>query len=183
MITAQRVGVALVITFLLLGQGGVAGAHSELLSSDPAAGATVSTSPAWVALTFIQEIQPGFSVVTVIAPDGAQLQTGAPAEDGATVSTAVRSLPVAGDYTIGYRVLSADSHPIEGTVSFTFAGPPTAPAAAPSASSGRPAPTPAALPATPGGPDSGMPVWPWLLAVAVLLTAGVAAALRFGRAP
>jgi methionine-rich copper-binding protein CopC len=42
------------------------------------------------------------------------------AEDGATVSAPVRRLERAGQYTIAYRVPSADGHPVRGAVRFTL---------------------------------------------------------------
>ncbi len=107
----------------LLGGAGPAVAHNELIGSDPPEGATVASSPARVLLIFDLPVRPGFSTVTVTGPDRTQWQAGAPSEDGATVSSAVRPLGPAGQYTIAYQVLSADGHPVRGAVRFTLANP------------------------------------------------------------
>lgn len=159
---------------VLLAGAGPASAHSALIDSDPADGASMATGPQRVDLTFSDAVQAGFSEVTVIGPDNRQWQAAAPSEDGAVVSVPVRPLGRAGEYTIGYRVLSADSHPVQGSISFTLTRPgpgDTAPAdAAPPAS--------ADVPASDG---EGTPVWPWLVGAGVLLVLGVVAALRVGR--
>ena len=171
---------------LLLGAG-AASAHTRLLSSDPADGASLDASPARVSLEFNETMQPEFSTITVVGPDGTAYQSGAPTADGRTIGTAVSPLGAAGRYEIGYRVISEDGHPVTGSVGFTLttAGPaaaaPTAPAGAtpaPPAQAGDPAP---AASVTPSPADGGMPVWPWIVGAAVLVVGGVLAALRLGR--
>lgn len=171
---------------LLLGAG-AASAHTRLLSSDPADGASLDASPARVSLEFNETMQPEFSTITVVGPDGTAYQSGAPTADGRTIGTAVSPLGAAGRYEIGYRVISEDGHPVTGSVGFTLttAGPaaaaPAAPAGAtpaPPAQAGDPAP---AASVTPSPADGGMPVWPWIVGAAVLVVGGVLAALRLGR--
>ena len=162
----------------LLGSGGVAAAHNELIGSDPPDGATVATSPARVSLTFDLPVRPGFSTVTVTGPDGSQWQAGSPVESGAVVSAPVRPLGPAGQYTIAYQVLSADGHPVRGAIGFTLTTPGTGAAASPPAAD-RSGITPPATAAQTRSGDN--PMWPWLVGAGVLLVAGVAVALRVGR--
>jgi methionine-rich copper-binding protein CopC len=178
----RTVAVILLAGLALLLGAAPALAHTRLQSSDPADGASLDTAPEHVALTFNEEMSPGFSTITVIGPDGAHYETGEVGAEGGTVSTAVLPLGPAGQYKIGYRVVSADGHPVAGEVSFTLTtpGPATsapapAPSAAPAASA---APAPVAAPAE---SDGGMPVWPWILGAVVLVGGGVVAALRLGR--
>jgi hypothetical protein len=164
---------------LLLGSG-VAAAHTRLVSSDPADGSTRDTGPTTVSLVFNEAMEPGFSTVTVIGPDGRDYRTGDVRADGGTVTVDVAPLGPAGRYEIGYRVISADGHPVTGSVSFT----PTTPAgggaaAATGGPSAAPVAAPAAVPAP--APAGGAPVWPWVLGAVVLVGGGVAAALRLGR--
>lgn len=171
--------VALGVLCLLLGLLGAtpAAAHTRLQSSDPADGASLATAPSRVSLTFNEQLQPGFSTLSVIGPDGAARQTGEVSADGGTVSTAVLPLGPAGRYEIGYRVVSDDGHPVAGAVAFTLTapGPATAPPA-PASAAGAP-PTAAAAGREEGGP----PVWPWIVGAVVLVGAGVVAAMRLGR--
>lgn len=178
-----RVILALALTALALLVGSAAaGAHAELLGSDPADGANIPTSPPQVTLTFNQNVQPGFSAITVVGPDGTQVQGGTPVEKGPTVSVPVRPLSAPGEYTTGYRVLSADGHPVEGSVRFVFSGSPTQ-AAAPTPSTAADPTTAASTPAASGRQDSSStPLWPWVLGIVLLLAVGVITALRIGRA-
>jgi len=170
---------------VLLAGAAPASAHTELIGSDPVDGSSTAAGPSRIALTFSEAVQTGFTTVTVIGPGGAQWQAGPPIQDGAVVTVPVRPLGPAGEYTVGYRVLSADSHPVQGTVRFTLTAPGPGTAATP-------APSGAGVPeavAAPGRPAStvarsdraGMPVWPWIAGAVLLLGAGVAAALRLGR--
>lgn len=163
---------------LLIGAGPAA-AHNVLIGSDPADGAALPTGPQQVSLTFDLPVQPGFSTVTVTGPDGSQWQAGPPVENGAVVTAPVRELGPAGEYVIGYQVLSADSHPVRGAVRFTLttpgSGTPGPPASATSA-------TDTAATAAEQAESAGTPIWPWLVGAGVLLVAGVVVALRVGRA-
>jgi copper resistance protein C len=179
----RTVTVTLLAGLALLLGAAPALAHTRLQSSDPGDGASLDAAPEHVSLTFNEEMTPGFSTITVVGPDGAHYETGEVGAEGGTVSTAVLPLGPAGRYQIGYRVVSADGHPVAGEVSFTLttAGPATtAPAPAPSAApAASPAPAPAA--AAPAENSGGTPVWPWILGAVVLVGGGVVAALRLGR--
>lgn len=177
---------------LLLGAGPAA-AHDTLLRSDPPEGSSLAATPDRVALTFSGTVGAGFSTVTVTGPDGAQWQGGAATEDGPVVTAPVRPLGPAGEYVIGYRVVSSDGHPISGSVRFTLTAP--GPGAAPTpAPDGSAAPQSPAAPAGGGGDDdaeqaapdpaaaqSGTPVWPFVVGAVVLLALGAVVALRVAR--
>ena len=85
----------------------------------------------------------------------------------------LRPLGPAGGYTVGYRVVSSDGHPLIGTVRFTL----TQPVAGQAARAGQAAP--AAPP--PAADDGVMPAWPWIAGAVVLLVLGVGTALRISR--
>ena len=170
---------ALVVTLLsivgLLGAAAPAFAHSQLEGSDPADGASLDTGPPRITLTFNEDMPAGFDVVTVLGPDGQVWQNGEVTTSGPTVSVPVAPLGPAGRYQVGYRVVSADGHPVQGRTSFTLtkAGSGTAPA--------QPAPTAGPDAAAPAEGGGGTPIWPWILGAVVLVGAGVTAALRLGR--
>ncbi len=180
---ALRAGAVTLLAGLALLLGAApAFAHTRLQSSDPADGASLDTAPAHVSLTFNEQMTPGFSTITVVGPDGAHYETGDVGAEGGTVSIALRPLGPAGRYAIGYRVVSADGHPVTGEVSFTLTTPgpaTTTPAPASSAAAASPAPAPAA--AAPPESGGGTPVWPWIVGAVVLVGGGVVAALRLGR--
>lgn len=106
--------------FLALVAPSAASAHSELLESNPAADSTVAELPDAVLLTFNQDIQPAFSTVTLTDSSGTNWIPDAPTVEGPRVRATIDATAPAGPYTVAYRVLSADGHPISGSFAFTF---------------------------------------------------------------
>jgi copper resistance protein C len=160
--------------------------HARLASSTPQDGATVK-SAGEVVLTFNEDVNPDFVAVRVKGPEGSQT-AGAPGVDGPTVTQALTAALPAGEHTVTYRVVSADGHPVAGTVTFTTTQAPasTSPSATPSES---PTPSPTATVAASSAPspttdptsaDTGGGVTPWLVVavVAVLAALGLGAAWR-----
>ncbi|MGH3871093.1 MAG: copper resistance CopC family protein [Pseudonocardiaceae bacterium] len=141
--------------------------HNELLGTDPLDGGQLTTGPARVILTFDLPAKRGFSTVIVTGPDGDQWQAGPATEDEATVSAPVRPLGPAGDYTVAWRIVSADGHPTRGTFRFTLTTPGTGAAATPPPAVDRSATR-----------SAGTALWPWLAGAGALLVAGVLLALR-----
>ncbi|SDU18835.1 hypothetical protein SAMN04488563_0491 [Jiangella alkaliphila] len=125
-----------------------AAAHDQLVSSTPEDGGAVSTPLTSVELVFSNAIPAEFVQVAVTDAAGATFQDGAPQTVGDTVTQAVQQLPD-GAYTIAYRVVSSDGHPIEGAVAFTVAG--VGPADPP------PAETPTETPAETPSEDASTP--------------------------
>ncbi|UKD59097.1 copper resistance protein CopC [Amycolatopsis sp. FU40] len=157
-------------------------AHSFLESSTPAKDSELSSAPEKIVLTFNEPLDRGFTELAVVGPDGAtHWESAGAAVDGPTLSAPVKPLGPAGKYTVAYRVVSADGHPVSGSYSFTLAkagAGVAAPVAPPSA-------TQAAHTAPAAGNDtgSGIPVWAWIAAAAVLLIAGGIVAARISGAP
>jgi len=157
---------------LTVGAALPAAAHNVLTGSDPSDGATLNAAPTTVTLTFDQTVQNFEPVITVTGPNGNQFQTGSTAVRDNTVSSAVDGSGPAGVYTVGYRVVSADGHPVTGSVSYTLD-----PAAAGTAT-GTPAPAGTATTDT----GTGLSWWLWLaIGVAALLV--IAAVLVILRRP
>ncbi|GAA1908229.1 hypothetical protein GCM10009737_06520 [Nocardioides lentus] len=127
-----------------------AAAHASLVSATPADGAVVDTPPSEVALTFSEEVRdPAF---VSVSHDGQRVGADGRAEvDGATVSVPQTGTE-AGAYTVAYRVVSADGHPIEGEYTFEVrnAAPSPSRAAEPST-----APGTAADPGADATPEAG----------------------------
>lgn len=159
----------LVLTIsVVLGTATAAQAHTALGSSNPADGSTLTTPLPAVGLTFTGQVLLG--EVTVTGPAGASAATGAATANGAVVTQPV-TLTAAGTYTVGYAVTSGDGHPLEGTLTFTYAPPaPTSASAAPPAGSAAAEPSEAAV-QSPAQQSGGVPGWV-LAAAAALLVAG-----------
>ena len=195
-----RVLAVLALTLLAtLGLAGTASAHATLIGSDPADGATLQAAPTTVTLTFDDSLENFEPVVTVTGPDGNQYQSGTTTIDGVTLSSAVLPLTAAGTYTIAYRVVSDDGHPVEGQVRFDLAVPPpvspdptgtpattasASPSPAPSGSASS-ATAPAASTVTTGADaaasssSTGWSVWQWLgVALFLVLAFGASMVVR-----
>ncbi len=143
-----------VLAFWMLGAG-IAHAHTELSSSDPAADASVGSPPKVITLTFTEDINSAFVNVVLTSADGRSWLSGDPRVDGPRVTATVTSdAPPAGLYTVGYRVVSADGHPVSGSYTFTIAGVQAAPPASTSAGASPPTTSAAPPTAAPAGADT-----------------------------
>ncbi|MEV1247004.1 copper resistance CopC family protein [Nonomuraea sp. NPDC050022] len=120
---------AFLAALVLLGTAGPALAHDALKSSDPAKGATVESVDE-VKLEFTSGVR--IPVVVVRGAEGTAHQSGDPRADGKVVTQELKGALPDGKYTIAYRVVSSDGHPIEGEIPFTVKGAPS-PSPSPSA--------------------------------------------------
>ncbi|MEQ0562708.1 copper resistance CopC family protein [Amycolatopsis sp. NEAU-NG30] len=171
--------VALALTGVaVLGTATPALAHNVLISSDPANGSSVATGPAKISLTFDQYVQ-GADVnqIAVTGPGGGQWAEGPISVVNNVISAPLRPLGPAGKYTIGYRVLSADGHPVTGELSFTLT---TAGTGTPAAVDAARSPGGSAQAAPQPSSSTGVPIWVWIAGAVVLLAIGLTVALRSG---
>ena len=97
-----------------------ASAHSELVSATPVSGAEFDASPGLVTLTFNEPVRDKYSVVQVTGPEGGDWQVGELTQVDSTLSQELGPLGPAGVYTVDWRVVSADGHPVVGTFTFTL---------------------------------------------------------------
>lgn len=114
-------------------------AHTDLTSSDPADGSTVTEAPTAVVLTFEAEISED-SGFTVTGPSGDEVGTGELDLDVAERNVLHGDVAVeeAGEYVVAYTLTGEDGDQIEGEVSFTFDPEGTASPAAPNTSMAAP---------------------------------------------
>lgn len=164
-----------------------ASAHAELITSTPVDGATLDVAPTEVDLTFSDDLMPETVAVSVL-PDGGSPAALAPLTiDGGTVTVPWPVSVTSGPVVIAYRVVSADGHPVEGSISLTIAGeattaPTTAPGASTSVVASEPATT--STPTTPSPDGSRIPPLAWVsLGLAVGIAIGFAFYLRRRRTP
>lgn len=99
-----------------------ASAHARLEKSSPKDGSTLTATPPEVMLQFNEPIKDGLNQVTVKSGSTDATQ-GKPEVDGNTVYQPLKSSLAAGDYTVTYKVVSADGHPVSGTLKFTYTPP------------------------------------------------------------
>ena len=135
------VAIVVALTGLVgLASAAPAQAHSALESSDPADGQTITTPLDRVGLTFSEAPLTGLDAglrIEVRDAAGTDRATGDVTVDGATMSRTVDLED--GAYTVLWRYVSPDGHPITGELGFTVALP--APTQEPSASATPTTPT------------------------------------------
>ncbi|AUI53267.1 hypothetical protein AC20117_08110 [Arthrobacter crystallopoietes] len=114
LVTAVLVAAA----FVLFPAAG-AQAHDELLSHTPEDGATVETMPEELTLTFSNVPVALGSVVQIQDSSGTNWADGEVQITDTEVSQPIRADAPAGEYSVVWRVVSSDAHPIEGNFTFT----------------------------------------------------------------
>ncbi|HET9897630.1 MAG TPA: FixH family protein [Streptosporangiaceae bacterium] len=120
----------LVATFMFSALGIVAvapaaWAHATLEAASPADGAIVSRAPAEVTATFDESVGVSADSLQVFAPNGTKVADGATTH-GSSPSEIVVKLKTGlgkGTYTVGWHVISADSHPVQGAWTFSIGAP------------------------------------------------------------
>ncbi|HUF85121.1 MAG TPA: copper resistance protein CopC [Acidimicrobiia bacterium] len=97
-----------------------AAAHAELVSSDPQSGGVYDEAPDDGALRYTEPVEASLGAVRVFDGRGERIEVGNPSHPGGDSSTVRVDLPGLrdGSYVVTWRVLSADSHPVQGA--FTF---------------------------------------------------------------
>lgn len=173
----QRFGAALVGLLLVSAVAAPSSyAHADLASSDPAAGAALAVAPSAVTLTFSEELVAD-TVNVALSDEGGPLEGIVAKTDGAVVTVPWPTEAGAGSYTVAYRVVSQDGHPIDGSFDFTVAAG-TVAEATPAAETSAAAETPPVIaseqPYEPTGPEDGSVNW---VMVVVVMLFGVGAFL------
>ncbi|RLP75706.1 hypothetical protein D9V32_09575 [Mycetocola tolaasinivorans] len=105
-----------------------ASAHDQLLVSDPAQGSVLEVAPTTINLTFSATILNVGTRILVNDAAGTDWAEGEPVSEGTEASVPVRAGLPNGEYTIAWRVVSSDGHPITGVVPFTLSAPAGVPA-------------------------------------------------------
>ncbi|GGZ13479.1 transport integral membrane protein [Streptomyces olivaceoviridis] len=119
---------------LLLGTAPPASAHAVLRATDPADGTVLRTAPRHVTLAFTESVGLLTDSFRVYDPANRRLRTGPAGHAAGRSDTARVTLPArlaTGTYTVAWRVVSADSHPVSGALTFSVGKRTAAPAALP----------------------------------------------------
>ncbi|MEU0408143.1 copper resistance protein CopC [Streptomyces griseorubiginosus] len=114
-----------VLVLLLLG-GGPASAHAALRATDPGDGTVLKSAPRSITLTFTESVGLLDDSFRVLTPEGKRLEIGEAGHGTGGSDTASVSLPAKlaqGTYTVAWRVVSADSHPVSGAFTFSVGKP------------------------------------------------------------
>lgn len=119
---AAPLALLLLVAGLLLGTAAPAQAHATLVASDPAEGAVLAAAPERVTFTFTEAV--------AAVPDGVQVFDAAGDRVAADASVTGAVLTVAlpepvddGTLVVVWRIVSADGHPVSGSLRFSVGAP------------------------------------------------------------
>ncbi len=111
------VGAALAVVVVLV-TAGPAAAHATLEATSPADGAHLDTAPHAVSLTFSEDVSAPLGAVRVFDAQRHRVDNGDVVARDNTVTVGMNQVGDGG-YIVTWRVISADSHPVNGAFTFT----------------------------------------------------------------
>jgi methionine-rich copper-binding protein CopC len=97
-------------------------AHAHLVSSSPAANATVRVAPKTITLTFNEKVAPAFSKFDLVMPEHGGMKVAVKtkvSKDGKSIVGTVAAPLTKGAYKVAWTAASADGHKMTGEVPFT----------------------------------------------------------------
>lgn len=189
---------AIALTALMVGFGSVgASAHAELTGSNPIADSVIGMLPPSVELTFgeplmVVEGSEDANQVTVTNADGKRIDKKTTTVADRVASVALDTAAGEGVYTVAYRVVSEDGHPIDGKFKFEVSVAAQSGEAEPMPIGEMPSDAPTAVIAPAPEPREGAEAdadgdsaaanpWPWIAGGALLVVAAGAAVLVLRR--
>lgn len=96
-------------------------AHAHLVSSNPAANATVAAAPKAITLTFSEKLVPAFSKFDLTMPGHGGMKVAVKttvSTDGKSITGTPEAALTKGAYKIVWTAASADGHKMNGEVAF-----------------------------------------------------------------
>jgi copper transport protein len=113
-------GVLALSSLATLFVAGTAGAHADLVSTDPAGGSNLTTAPRAITLSFTEGVDVRSDGIRLLNDRGDDLEVGRPTHPDGQSAVVRVTVPDLDDglYAVVWRAVSADAHPIAGT--FTF---------------------------------------------------------------
>lgn len=170
--TSRRLAVVTGLATTALAVAAPAEAHTSLTGATPAKGSTVARPPARIVLGYADPVR--FPGVVVLDAHGGHHESGKARAAGNKVTEQVAGALAPGVYTVGWRVVSEDGHPVTGEYRFTVAAGASPSASLPvSAAPAAPASSgPAGQPAGPARHSSGRG-WLWVGGAAAVVAAAV----------
>ncbi len=108
----------LLCALAVIGPAGPASAHATLVSTDPADGAVLDAAPQQAVFTFSETVSLPEGGVSVYDAKGDPLDADATAQDTEMTVDLPGDL-ADGTYVVAWRVVSADGHPVAGSLTFS----------------------------------------------------------------
>ena len=97
-------------------------AHAQLTSANPKANSVLFALPSTIKLQFTDDIiaDAGGNVITVTSASGRRIDVGATTVLGNQMTVKLRKISTLGKYTVRYRVISEDGHPVNASYKFSL---------------------------------------------------------------
>ncbi|MBQ1025239.1 copper resistance CopC family protein [Micromonospora sp. C95] len=143
---AAALAATLAAAALLVGPVSPAYAHNALRKATPAQDAELKKAPTRITLEFLQKLNPSFTTITLSDADKQQVATSEPKVSGTKGTVTIDQSLANGVYTVAYRVVSTDGHPVQASYKFTVADPTATADPSPSPTASEPASSPSASP-------------------------------------
>ncbi len=123
----RKPAAAVALVLLILGSAAPASGHAQLVKATPALSSKVVTFPKQVTLMFTDEIidVAGGNSITVTDPRGQRVSIEPTEVIGNQLIVKLRTSRLLGRYTVSYRVVSEDGHPISSRYTFWLSKKPT----------------------------------------------------------
>jgi copper transport protein len=117
---ARLLAVAVLACGIVVALALPAAAHATALSVEPQPGGVYDSSPPAVIIRFDEPVETSLGGIRVFDGQGNRIDVGRPTHPDGSGSEVQASLPDLdnGTYVVTWRVISADSHPVEGAFSF-----------------------------------------------------------------
>ncbi len=97
-----------------------AAAHARLVGTEPSGGSTVVDPPEQIVLTYNEQVEESFSDVQVFDPSGVRVDARAARIEGPEIVVPMTPITDGGTYTVVFRVIGVDGHPVESRFTFIF---------------------------------------------------------------
>lgn len=173
---------------MLLVPAAPAAAHNTLKAATPARDARLTAAPTRITLEFMQKLDPAFTTIALSDATHRRIPASEPTVTGVAGTVTIDEPLANGTYTVAYRVVSADGHPVQGSYRFTVADPAATSASAPATAGTTSAPAAQPSPPSPASASRDTDDGPGALALVggasllAALAAGVVVLLRRRRA-
>ncbi|MFW8689715.1 copper resistance protein CopC [Mesorhizobium loti] len=124
---SKRVGriagglLAVLMALMVMASTSPAFAHAALIKTDPADGAVLAQAPAQFSLTFSEPVSP--LVLTLVKPDGTPVALTSFRLTDQTLEIDNPQALKSGTHVLSWRVISADGHPVGGSLLFSIGAP------------------------------------------------------------
>ena len=114
--------VALTVAVLALFSVPVSSAHGEIVSTFPEQYSNATPIPSEVWIEFDGDLQTldgqAINTIDVVDSTGLTVSYGDPVIEGGKISTKLSGQSAPGVFTVNYRIVSEDGHPVEGNYTF-----------------------------------------------------------------